>query len=232
MKKYSRKWFEENIDRFDGAYFEENDCISGIPVKKTPFEYEKKIEKYLNDGTVNLEVVAWKMGCLDKFFGKGNDVHEDMPNGYGSFLEIESLKSYIDGISNIKISNELMAGKANIDEIYTPLKKQYEVFAQESPQYFGPVNIINLIYFKTKTAIPIFDRFAYRAVKAVHYGIHPSRVFAGMSLEKNNSKAVVNLLLEYMRLLQGLFGKYSIDRKIDRALWVYGHATEKFEGEL
>lgn len=40
------------------------------------------------------------------------------------------------------------------------------------------------------------------------------------------------MLKEYMWLLKDVFGDSRIDRKTDRALWVYGHAGEKFDDQI
>ena len=37
------------------------------------------------------------------------------------------------------------------------------------------------------------------------------------------------MYIEYCYLLEKVFGRKNIERDLDQALWVYGHATERFK---
>ena len=37
------------------------------------------------------------------------------------------------------------------------------------------------------------------------------------------------MYMEYIWLLEKVFGKYNIDRETDRALWTFGHADTNWE---
>ena len=51
----------------------------------------------------------------------------------------------------------------------------------------------------------------------------PNQVYVGPAPSKEKVADVMNMYSEYIWLLEKLFGNKNIGRKIDRALWVYGH---------
>lgn len=51
----------------------------------------------------------------------------------------------------------------------------------------------------------------------------PNQVYVDPAPSKEKVADVMNIYSEYIWLLEKLFGNKNIGRKIDRALWVYGH---------
>ncbi|MCR5809607.1 MAG: hypothetical protein K6G56_08655 [Clostridiales bacterium] len=104
-----------------------------------------------------------------------------------------------------------------------------------APTNFGPVNIINAIFFISRGKAPIYDSFAHRAVRSLIMGIDPEDVYLGTNPNKEEIKSVVKMYKEYMLLLKEAFPEYInmnnnnefIPRKLDQALWVYGHIRKE-----
>lgn len=76
-----------------------------------------------------------------------------------------------------------------------------------------------------------YDFYIYLAVKALQRDICPKDVFVG----EKPKKLTVNMLIEYQDGLANLFSgtdyyknKGFISKELERALWVYGHATRKY----
>ncbi len=215
-----------DIEKFDirkaeleEAYFGKD--ISGIRILKPSSKtIEEIIEGYLLDGNVNEDVFAWKVGRLEIIDGRIEPVKKqgNYLNEYGITVSSEELITYINIVNNMKLDF------TSIDEF----ENVYNSLLKGCPNNFGTVNIINFIYFKSKQMWPIYYRFAHKAAKAIFMGKNPSQIYVGEAPAKNDVKKVVNMYMEYIWLLEKLFGTYSIDRQIDRALWAYGHASDEF----
>lgn len=87
--------------------------------------------------------------------------------------------------------------------------------------YLGPVYIITLRYFATKGKYPIYDRFAYKAVQA----ILDNTIKVGKTIkEKNVSfKKIDDIYNDYLKTLKSIFLEQYNERRVDKALWSYGH---------
>lgn len=209
-----------------------------------PVDY--RVEKYiinerLKNGTYDAYSLAWKAGRLSyneynkdvEFCGFsdkdkcGNSIYR---NEYGNTILKESFKEYYDNIKG--------CSKEINDKINTEDDDKWEVIYNKAyskvPVNMGPVNIINALFFITKGKAPIYDRFVHRAAKALFMEISPSDVYLGSNPEKKEVDKVVKMYKEYMILLKKLFPKEIgkdncfISRELDRALWVYGHANNKW----
>ncbi len=96
----------------------------------------------------------------------------------------------------------------------------------------GPVYLITLMYFISRSVYPIYDQFAMMALLAINSGIKP-----GSKVEYKGLPSVVDLIENddhiygynrYIELLNKYFEKELTKdgkpcRNVDRALWVYGH---------
>lgn len=191
--------------------------ISGIPIIHPT---EKCIEDYVmgfySSKKLNEYVFAWKAGTLvkDKEGFKPREKNGEYLNGYGSTINKKNLCEYLECVSN-----EVFIGD-DFEKIYRRLIELHP------PKNFGAVYIINLLFFKSGGKWPIYDKFTHKAAKALFMKKHPSQIYVGDAPNKRNIRDVVNMYSEYIWLLEKLFSSKSIDRKTDRALWVYGHATD------
>lgn len=100
----------------------------------------------------------------------------------------------------------------------------------------GTVYLITLLYFLSHRWYPIYDRFAVMALKAIKGCIRPKcKEKVGIDYiplpEKTSeqfSTVMSVCMTEYMNMLSTIFGdNYRDDRRIDQALWVYGHLFTK-----
>lgn len=191
--------------------------------------------------------IAWKAGRL-KHNENGEFLEEykkiikhsdkcyawDGCNGYGR--SIDNIEDYLEVINEEckTISSDLLKEEDN-KNVYTQLYNAYDKLLnlqkktkKKKVNYFGSVYILTLIYFLSKGKFPIFDKYAYKAVKALFYNANPKDVTVESSIDKNDIDKVLTLYCEYCWLLTQVFKTYSITRDQDRALWVYGHSKKKF----
>ena len=225
----SEKQINSFISRYESSYFK-NDKSEGIPkLNTTEIEVEKYIEGKLHSGIVDEYVVAWKAGRLikadidnDKFLQE-----KQYMNGYGNQIDSNELKTYLSKLKKSEIQEIIDSSDILSRDI---LEKSYDLVKENAPRNFGSVYLINILYFLSKGKIPIYDKYAHIAVKALCFGYKPSNIYVGDPPEKNRTKMVINMLSEYMWYLNKLFGTYSIPRSLDRALWVYGHSKINYDG--
>lgn len=228
----TRDKFIDEIDKFEKSYYLGSDSISldsdsKISIKnKTSMEAEKEAEKLLNKEELNEKdiryAIAWKAGKVDK---DGKIVEEEggLRNGYGSPIKKEELDSYIEYVIEKQSEIKEMVNGDDWD-----IDKMFNLLSQNTPKNFGSVYIFNLLFFISNGKLPIYDKFAHKAIKALYFGIHPSEVYVGDAPSKSDAEAAANLYKEYMLFLELVFGEEApgIPRKLDRALWVYGHNTK------
>lgn len=222
--KLNKDEFINNIDKLENAYFGEK--FEGIKISKpVDKEYEEAIMKYLNSGEVNVDVVAWKNGKVEKIDDKYIPVLENgcYLNCYSKKIDKDHLEIFLDEVQK----------RWKCIKNYDDFKEIYGMIIHCGvPTNFGPVNIINLIFFLSNGTWPIYDRFARIAVEAVYRGVKPYEVKYEEMPDKNDIKAVCAKYRGYKWFLERLFGKKEIDRKTDRALWVYGHMKKDDKSEL
>ncbi len=215
------EWFKDRIDDLEKAYYTEpvGVPITGITIAHlTDEDVEKYAISFLDKKELNEYVYAWKAGTLVKENGKykPREKNGKYINGYGLEIDKKELRDYMERVSK----------RVDIGDEFKPM---YEcLYKLAPPKYFGAVYMINLLFFKSGGRWPIYDRFAHKATKALFMEKCPDQVYVGEAPAKKNINDVVNMYSEYVWLLEKLFGYKEIDRRIDRALWVYGHATDNF----
>ena len=228
-KKLSSEHKSAFISEYEPLYFESNIKIADIPkLNTTERKVEKFIEEKLLNGVVDEYVVVWKTGRLlatdiesDEFLLKDGYV-----NGYGKMINKNELDHYLSNLKSNEIQNIISSSEILNRGI---LEKCYDLAKENVPTNFGSVYLINILYFLSKGKVPIYDRYAHIAVKALYFGAAPSNVYVGDAPAKNDTHKVINMLSEYMWFLNELFGTYSIERPLDRSLWVYGHIQNSFD---
>lgn len=241
----NEKMQEEFINEYSGLYFTDTEKDSkelGISrsLNRTDREDENFIiQTYLECGEINSDVVAWKAG---KYRGKSEiDWKWDGKNGYGGKIEEAELNAYMEYLrEKTQIVSEAERGidylkdgkhREAIEEIQNAYKDM--LGDKIVPDNIGPVYIINLLFFLTKGKAPIYDQYAHKAVRALGYDVSPALIYIGENPDKHSAKKVVEMYYEYLLLLKNVFGgdvfkpvENNDDRKLDQALWVYGHVTD------
>lgn len=215
---------EKFIETYEPYYFDGellNPDLGLCRLNQTSSAIEGIIEEKLKDGIMDVVAFEWKTGRLKLEEVDNGDIFNksDYYDGYGRKIGGEVLRNYL---------CELKKKKIQFDSDCS-LKDLYQKVFMGAPKYVGSVYLINIMYFLSKGEIPIYDKFAHKAVKALYWNVSPSEVYVAEAPDRNNVDDVVNVLNEYCRYLEALFGKQNIERKIDRALWVYGHCEKKFE---
>lgn len=218
--------FKEQIGVLENAYYAkpEGNPILGIsvahPVAKSIEEY---IMPFLASRKINEYVFAWKAGTLAKENENKEDekyIIKEMDGAYltvyGTKIEKKALHDYLGRVSKAVVVGD------DFEPIYNSLIKL------NPPHNFGAVYMINLLFFLSGGEWPIYDRFAHKAAKALFMEKHPNQIYVGPAPSKEKEADVVNMYSEYIWFLEKLFGNKSIGRKIDRALWVYGHASGEY----
>ena len=162
-----------------------------------------------------MEIVSWKAGNL-------KDLEQPIKyyNGYGKSIDKNQLEKYLILIN--QKADDIRNKAKNPDN--ATLLDIYQNMLPEVPKYFGSVYILNLLYFITKGQLPIYDKFAHKALIALSTGVSPGEVTVKPAPAKDSKKSVIKMYTEYIHLLESLFGQKDISRSLDRALWVYGHS--------
>ena len=227
---YERKPKTFSVDEFvrdyEECYYLPNEdttknYIPGVSINSRTAE--RKIESFLVDGfqdgkDVNT-ALAWKIGGIDN---KSSNEGIYFKDNWGKADKVT--ERYFE--CGRKEYNELCERIAQLSvangEIDETLENILSVIDETKAKGFGPVYILTLLYFVTKKESPIFDRYAYTAVKAIYNGVKPSEIWYENPSSKDK-KNLLKLINEYRWYLVQVFGRADIERRIDRSLWVYGH---------
>lgn len=180
---------------------------------------ENKITELLEKGKDNLTeedifiILAWKMGKIEQKksytnydFDYYSDWNKQKLEGttYGKSLDFSKIKECLSEIEGEEL-------------------EEYIEHLRDIPG-LGNVYILTLRYFATNGKYPIYDRYAYKALKALQENaeiFEPVNApnMSGASI--NSAKKYYN---EYQKMLNDIFSTEEIlDRRIDQALWKYGH---------
>lgn len=245
---------QDFINEYEKSYFLQSDHSEYyIPrVSINSKKVEEIAEKILYNGIQNkkevLFLLAWKIGGIDHKKSEGeNREYEHITIDNVHFYESwgEKKGSFAAGHFSCpkeKFENFCKA-IAGIAQEYRDSKTDKQVLkeiitakASGGIEKFGPVYVLTLLYYITKNRSPIFDQYAYRAIRAIYHEKKPDEIwYAGPSYKpKNDSENdndyieqvanyTLNVINDYKWYLKEVFGTWSIRRDVDRALWVYGH---------
>lgn len=222
--EYQPKYFK--------TYYENGNKFPGITKNNASFRDIEKyiVEEKLKKGIIDPYVVAWKAGRLSSVKSSCEKIMRDEDlkiqekdgnylNGYGRIIDKKELEKYLEQVKRKKyeITEMLRDGK---------YEDAYKAVNHNVPDNFGCVYMINLLYFLSEGKVPLYDRFAYRAAKALYADRPPACIYAGEAPGKKEERKVSLMYREYLWLLEHVFGKTDIERELDQALWVYGHADD------
>lgn len=182
-----------------------------------------------------VRALAWKMGRIkhresqdDQRFIYTSDWEECEqinPMRYGRVLDLDTLSRYI--INNIELLEDLADNSPN--ECLLLLRNCNYEGRNHNIRGIGTVYLITLLFFLSHGRYPIYDRFAMAALLAHERNLQPNNmhvVVNSMPGKWDASFATVceNEYQEYINRLEDLQFDYRHDRRLDRALWIYGHA--------
>lgn len=243
-----------NIDKFISnygiMYYDPTSCPDGFKstddykkrlknslgitkINGTNYYAEKEISKLLSEKIFDKRSLAWKSGKVVWENGELKTVNFDKGNhyinGYGGEIKKDEFKKYCEHLEENKYLINNLVNKGEWKDAYSKAK-------ENAPKNFGPVHIINALFFITGGNAPIYDKFAHKAVKALLLGISPKDVYYRDIPSKKEVDSVIAMYTEYMLLLKIVFndffenkkkGEAFIPRELDMALWVYGHSQKK-----
>lgn len=206
-------------------------------LRRSSEHIENKIMDILDKGIRNQEdvgkILAWKIGKIKHRESEDNKRFV-YAKGWEKVETSKTVKLYKDDFpiheiaSFILSQNELEAhAKNNAQDLLNQIKKQG--FTR-----LGSVYMITLLFFMSKGHYPIYDRFAMMSLSAIRDGISPKLgEKKGVNVDfkelpsKDSTKfsgIIDNEMAKYIKMLNDTFGdEWKTNRKIDQALWVYGH---------
>lgn len=180
-----------------------------------------------------------------KFTGNGSwsDKKGDLKaNNRTGEIKIDSLaKNIIDFKKDYSQNKEEY--DTNPEALLERLRRVLDIEGQEEKiTGIGSVYLITILYFVSGGIYPIYDQFAMKALEALEVGAVPGDNITLKALPDKNEKAFINSLTKsesgrkdpvyrrYIDLLVKLFNEEENSfrninywRKVDQALWVYGH---------
>lgn len=173
------------------------------------YQTEKIIEELIsNDKSKKPEdfisFLRWKVG--DKSNG------DRIVTQYGSIIESEPIRS---------LAKE-------VDESWEKktAKELYEIIQGKQISNVGAVYTLSLVFFITKGQEPIYDKFAEIALNVIldeKHGFREPQKYIELP-QKDKVDDVMERYEGYKRKLTSIFGDlWKKDRRVDCALWTYGH---------
>lgn len=244
---------EDFVKIYSDDYFLKKTGEGIVPnLSRNSKRVECQIESILYNGIDNAfdlkKVLAWKIGkikhrCSEDSIKTGGSIvyakdWEDADSlavsRYGKAFDInvlyrkiaEEISAHKDGVREDTISNEY-------------LQKLLDELKLHSSTGIGTVYLITLLYFICHgKRVPIYDRFASMALSAIMGHTKPQPVSRGKTEvdyiilpEKNSEKfstVMSNEMAAYKEEIDCIFGdEYYENRKIDQALWAYGHLFQE-----
>ncbi|MCR5755723.1 MAG: hypothetical protein K6G30_13040 [Acetatifactor sp.] len=224
VEKYEQLYFQNS----NSYTVDEKILLGTVLQNKTEKSVEDYADEVLRKQVLDKRVFLWKAGRLTGKQAKLKDAdsipQNEIVNGRGH--KIENAEEFINAVNCM----ELEKGKKGIDGFESNYAKILDIAKKKELKYVGTVYLITVLFFLSNKEYPIYDFFAHRAIKALYLGKKTVEVFVGAAPDKNELDKVFAMYKEYLFLLKQVFGEYSIERNLDRALWVYGHVNN--EGQI
>ncbi len=225
----------EFVDYYAPAYYLCQDKIEKIRYTQSSMFVEEQIVDILHKGIQSYsdfaKVMAWKIGKIKHCESQENHsfvYHKDwaqceLKNPQRYKKEIK-LKEYWDFINSKRIELENEAMKDNPQICLNMLKK-------EAPDGIGTVYLITILFFLSHGKHPIYDRFAMAALDAYDNELKPANgaiiSLDPIPVKKDDEFETIcspnGFYQNYVDKLKSLGYDHSRDRRLDQALWVYGH---------
>ena len=182
-----------------------------------------------------IKIMAWKLGAINQT--DNNWVKWDCNNSEiteviikrGNYKPIDGreLNAFLSALNDSK------AYFMEIQEWTEVYRKLMSIFENNNVKSFGVTYMLTLLYFLTFGKCPIYDKYAQKAMSAINNGISPvgkppieycvpgkECITRGYGIYRTYMDDL-NTLFDYQQIVtDNRFGEL---RRIDQALWVYGH---------
>lgn len=206
---------EKFIDFYSEAYFYD-------PATRD-LKLESRMEEILKSDTWSrrdvMDILRWKLGATSW------DYESEMVYHRWGAIDAHDLNDRIFGQGKDTVSKSFSQEKP---------EKLFEKYLGASG--IGPVYAITLLYFQSQSEYPIYDKYAHIALLQLenpkHFCCEESLITDKALNEKFHSGSVnaetiwKEYLTNYVGTLKSLFDfetVYRKSRRLDRALWAYGH---------
>ncbi len=102
----------------------------------------------------------------------------------------------------------------------------YKSLYMEEMSGVGTVYLLTLVWAISEMNYPIYDKFAKIAITAICNGNKPDKMNYKYPPDKYKFDSIEQMYVEYQKELTQIFGhKWKEERRIDQALWCYGHQS-------
>lgn len=218
----------------DSYYLDNRQVVSNA--QQSSRYVEDKMDCLLKNGICSTKdvarILAWKIGKIDHKNSNDQFVYaSDWENAESLNVTRYGNPFDLAGIANYIINNKDHLEKKADSDPQGVLNELRDV----SVKGLGTTYLVTLLYFLSKGKYPIYDRFAYKGVKAILQDKKPGEIVDYEGVPDKTSKKrfesfIDNEMTCYVKDLTTIFGeRYKDDRDIDRALWVYGHLFKDSE---
>lgn len=203
---------------------------------------ENEIMNILDRGIQNsmdvFHILAWKIGGIDH---KSSNEDHPIPliDGWQSANPMKGVHRG-KNIENIGALSTYIASRVDIwrtmkkssswskDDAHTIINEIWKYKQDNDVTQIGSVHIITLLFFITQGEFPIYDQEAMKALIAIRDGKQPGSEIEFKDLLDISSPRFWERYQKYIDLLKKFFKEdYKRNRKIDQALWVYGHLFKR-----
>jgi len=211
---------EEFISIYEPQYFRDYKGKRTIDFTLVDRSFEECVERIIDaDYSSSVEVVVfleWVIcysNVVQMISDYERDTFTDLSNPYGN--QIKGLRCYIDRV--LDLQDDLRKLLVSYDTASS--REAYQKLLRLNlPDNFGAVKILSLLYLFSNREVPLLTSPSNKAVADL----------AGLSVigdadKKEDVSQIAANMDEYIRRLESLFGTHRLERKLDRALWVYGH---------
>ena len=202
---------EEFIEYYSQLYYLNNSKVS-----------EEHIAGILGNDVLSendvYDVLAWKTGKIDHLLSEKNNRFtlykkwEQEKNNDNSKFSYYKKKMDINRIQNIlsSIKKDPIIVNDYIDSF------------KDSKTCIGPVYSITFLYFDSNGKYPIYDRFAFAALKYIYENYERLREPTFDNMEEIYDE-YCKLYKKFIEDFNGITTDIENIRKLDQALWTYGH---------
>ena len=224
---------QDFVERYFKGYLLGERKISGITYQQSSKYVEDEVMKIKDSHFESyidvVRVMAWKTGRIrhresqkqKKFIYTSDweDCEKNNPKLYGRVFDLKKLAKYI-------LDNRNYLEEVAVNDPQECLK----LLRNTGIKGIGSVYLITLLFFLSHGKYPIYDRFAMAALIANEKNIcaNNNQVITVNELPGKGSKPFATLCEqeygEFIKKLDALGVDYKNNRKVDQALWVYGHA--------
>ncbi len=224
---------DEFVKLYSPSYYIGAQKAKGIKhTQSSPYverEVGKILNTHINSYTDFVRVIAWKigkirhtesenvLGCV--YASDWSECEKINPMRFNKEMPLKKMAEYI-------LDNRTMLEDKAISDPQECLR----LLRNNSISGIGTVYLITILFFLSHGIQPIYDRFAMASLLAYENDLKPDQKdeisvpYLPGKWEKGFATVFDREYGDYIKRLNALDFDYKDDRRLDQALWVYGHA--------